>query len=101
EGGVKVSVVGELRRREVTVLHALQYLSEGEGKVAVSQRDLATALGWKQHTGIRHTTVSLERHGLIRVTNNSTPERRLPNTFEVTALGRFVAEVERSREVAA
>lgn len=81
------SVTGELRRREATVLYALQFLADDEGKVTVRHRDLATALGWKHHTGIRNTTRDLERRGLIRIHPNGVAA----NTFEVTALGHEVA----------
>ena len=90
------NLTGELRRREATVLYALRFLADDEGKVAVRHRDLATALGWRHHTGIRNTTRDLERRGLIRIHPNGVAA----NTFEVTALGHEVAEAEQERSAA-
>lgn len=81
----------DLFPRERQVLHALRFLVDDESKVTVSQRDLATALGWRRHSGMRNDIRSLERHGLVRVYRNGTDHQRRPCTFEVTALGHEVA----------
>lgn len=81
----------DLFPRERQVLHALAFLVDDESKVTVSQRDLATALGWRQHSGMRSDIRSLERHGLIRTHRNGPDHERRSCTFEVTALGQEVA----------
>ena len=81
----------DLFPRERRVLHALAFLVDDESKVTVSQRDLAAALGWRQHSGMRNDIRSLERHGLVRVYRNGPDHQRRSCTFEVTALGHKVA----------
>ena len=82
----------DLTLRERRVLHALAFLVDDESKVTVSQRDLAAALGWRQHSGMRNDIRSLERHGLVRVYRNGPDHQRRPCTFEVTVRGHEVAE---------
>ncbi|WP_087484645.1 hypothetical protein [Brachybacterium massiliense] len=90
----------DLFPRERQVLRALRFLVDDESKVTVSQRDLATALGWRRHSGMRNDIRSLERHGLVRVYRNGPDHQRRPCTFEVTALGHEVTEAALERSAA-
>lgn len=81
----------DLFPRERQVLHALRFLVDDESKVTVSQRDLAAALGWRQHSGIRSDIRSLERHGLVRAYRNGPDHVRRSCTFEVAGGGHEVA----------
>lgn len=89
-----------LTPRERRVLYALAFLVDDEDRVTVAQRDLATALGWRRHSGMRNDIRSLERHGLVRVYRNGPDHQRGPCTFTVTALGHEVAGAERERSAA-
>lgn len=89
-----------LRPREGRVLDALRFLVNDESKVTVSQRRLATALGWDKHSGLRNDIRTLERHGLLIVHRNGPDHERPPCTFEVTALGHEVAEAVQERSAA-
>lgn len=89
-----------LTPRERRVLHALAFLVDDEDRVTVSQRDLATALGWRRHSGMRNDIRSLERHGLLRVYRNGPDHQRRPCTFEVTVRGHEVAGAEQERSAA-
>ena len=96
EGGVSVT----LTPRERRVLHALAFLVGDEDRVTVAQRDVATALGWRRHSGMRNDIRSLERRGLVRVYRNGPDHQRRPCTFEVTALGHEVTGGEQERGAA-
>lgn len=85
------AVLGDLRRREASVLYALRFLAGDDSRVTVSKPALARAMGWRQVSGVRHVITSLERRGLIRV-HRIEPHERRANTFEVLPLGRKVAE---------
>lgn len=90
-----------LTPRERRVLHALAFLAGEDGTVTVSQRDLATALGWSRHSGLRRDIRSLERHGMVLVAHNGgTATERRSNTFTVTSLGHEVADAEQEKETA-
>lgn len=81
----------DLTPRERRVLHALAFLVDDEDRVTVAQRDLATALGWRRHSGLRRDIRSLELHGLVRVYRNGPDHQRRPCTFEVTVRGHEVS----------
>lgn len=80
-----------LPNRERRVLFALRFLADDTGNVTVSRKNLAEALGWPREKSVRQCTVSLERRGLISVTNNSVPGAHRPSTFTVLPLGHEVA----------
>ena len=84
----------------MALLQTLRFLADEQGKVTVSQRKLAEAIGWDGPGWVRNAAKELERRGLVRIYRKARRGDRRSNTFEMLTIGHEVAEAEQERTAA-